>query len=219
MIAPDRSKPRTLPAAFVQFPYASHTQQHDSMPHDKHLLCSLLHQHTLATYRKAHACITHSFTLIATSLPPIPKHSPAYRPMHSPDHLCAACSADYEEIPFCEIASPSRFPALYELNNALPLAQNQGPSDDSGGASFGEEEDYSVAEEVEVPPGTEVSFLYTSRASGLPDTVMQGLLRQPNFTALLSTTSPDLQVRHCAPLLCCYPSCHACGPALVCAHK
>ena len=200
VIAPDCFRPRTLPAAFVHISNATHTQQHNSLSHDTHLLCSLLHKKTLATHCKPHACITHSFTLVATSLPPIPDHSPTYSPMHSPHHLCTACFADFEEIPFCEIASPSRFPALYELNNALPLAQNQAPSDDSddsGDASFGEEEDSFVAEEVEVPPGTEVSFLYTSQASGLPDTVMQGLLRQPNFSALLSTTSPDLQVCQC----------------------
>lgn len=115
-----------------------------------------------------------------------------------------ACLADNDEIPFCEIASPSRFPNLYELSNALPLATGDqaetsdeaDSDDDDSSQAFGEEDDGVPREKVEVPPGTEVSFLYTGRGDPVALDATDRLVQQPNLTALSrsATSSVDQQV-------------------------
>ena len=115
----------------------------------------------------------------------------------SAPHACLI--ADYEEIAFCEIASPSRFPSLYELSNALPLAASEADRIDDSDTSddgFGDGGDDDIREEVEVPPGSELSFLYTGQGDSVAEAAMGSLVRQPNFTALLNSASSsvDLQV-------------------------
>eukprot|EP00892_Ulva_mutabilis_P007665 jgi/Ulvmu1/5270/UM022_0064.1 len=99
---------------------------------------------------------------------------------------CGPQFSDFEEITWCPISSPSRFPPLYELNNALPVAQEteEDDTDDDNDENF------------EAPPGSIVSFLYTrAGTSDMPTTIMQSLVRQPNLSRLVqsASASDDLQ--------------------------
>jgi hypothetical protein len=99
--------------------------------------------------------------------------------------------ADYEQIPYCAIESPSQFPPLYELSNALPesvvpvsATGGDSSSGQSGDSSSGSSSDVKV-----LPPGTEVEFLYTSRSGDFARQVMESFVRQPAVAEVLG--NPD----------------------------
>jgi hypothetical protein len=109
------------------------------------------------------------------------------------------CGAQYsgpEQIPFCKIEAPSRWPPLYDMVDALELDEEVSEGLPASAAQ-GSSEPNTAPDSYQA-----VTFLYTSKDSAFAETAMQRFVRQPNLTKLEEPrNAAALQVqtprRHC----------------------
>lgn len=143
---------------------------------------------------------------------------------------CGFQYSSEDEIPFCAVEVPSRWPPLFDLSSSFGYFEDRyfdgydadsdsnatapTPDLEDVGYSNGAEYDYNhynsfsddaniFSDLVNKGQGAHVPFLYTSAASPFADAAMQRFFRQPNVASLLQLKNvADFQVRGFCAYLC-----------------